>query len=259
MSVSSPRLSVSIVSHLQSAMVRELLGDLDRFCHAYPLEVILTLNVPEPLDFEVAGFRFPVVLQHNATPQGFGANHNQAFGLASGDFFCVLNPDIRVSANPFPALMACLDDHSVGVAAPLVLNAEGVIEDSARRFPTPLKIVCKALGVCRDIDYPILNGEVLPDWVGGMFLLFRRAVYQQLGGFDQRYFLYYEDVDLCARLGLSDLKVVLSPNARVVHNAQRTSRRKLKYLARHVQSMLRFFLSPVFWRVMWRKARKALA
>jgi GT2 family glycosyltransferase len=258
MSVSSPQLSVSIVSHLQAAMVKELLGDLARFCHAYPLEVILTLNMPEPLDFELVGFRFPVVLQHNATPQGFGANHNQAFGLASGDFFCVLNPDIRFSANPFPALMACLADHSVGVAAPLVLNADGAIEDSARRFPTPLKIVCKALGVCRGIDYPISNCEILPDWVGGMCLLFRRAVYQQLGGFDQRYFLYYEDVNLCARLGLSGLKVVLSPKAWVVHHAQRTSRRKFKYLAWHVQSMLRFFLSPVFWQVMWRKARKAL-
>jgi len=258
MSVSSPQLSVSIVSHLQAAMVKELLGDLARFCPAYPLEVILTLNMPEPLDFEVAGFRFPVVLQHNATPQGFGANHNQAFGLASGDFFCVLNPDIRFSANPFPALMACLADHSVGVAAPLVLNADGAIEDSARRFPTPLKIVCKALGVCRGIDYPISNCEILPDWVGGMCLLFRRAAYQQLGGFDQRYFLYYEDVNLCARLGLSGLKVVLSPKAWVVHHAQRTSRRKFKYLAWHVQSMLRFFLSPVFWQVMWRKARKVL-
>lgn len=259
MSVSSPRLSVSIVSHLQAAMVRELLGDLDLYCHDYPLEVILTLNVPEPLDFDLSGFHFPVVLQNNASPKGFGANHNQAFGVASGDLFGVLNPDIRFSANPFPALIACLADHTVGVAAPLVLSAEGAVEDSARRFPTPFKIICKALGGCKGVDYPISKRELRPDWVGGMFLLFRRAVYQQLGGFDQRYFLYYEDVDLCARLGLTGLKVVLSPAAQVVHHAQRSSRRKLKYLAWHVQSMLRFFFSLVFWQVMRRKAGKALA
>ena len=259
MSASFPKLSVSIVSHLQAGMVRDLLGDLDRLCHACPMEVILTLNVPEPLDFDVSGFHFPVVLQQNASPKGFGVNHNQAFRLASGDFFCVLNPDIRFSVDPFPALMDCLADHSIGVAAPLVVNAEGAVEDSARRFPTPFKIMCKALGACKGIDYPLTNQLLLPDWVGGMFLLFRRAVYQQLGGFDQRYFLYYEDVDLCARLRLSGLKVVLTPTAQVVHHARRTSRRKFKYLAWHVQSMLRFFLSQVFLLVMWRKARKALS
>lgn len=259
MSVSSSRLSVSIVSHLQAAMVKALLEDLDRFCHAYPLEVILTLNLPEPLDFDLSGFHFPVLLQHNASPKGFGANHNQTFGVASGDLFCVLNPDIRFSADPFPALIACLADNTVGVAAPLVLNAAGEVEDSARRFPTPFKIVCKALGGCKGIDYPISNQDLLPDWVGGMFLLFRRDVYEQLGGFDPRYFLYYEDVHLCARLGLSGLKVVLSPKTCVVHHAQRTSRRKVKYLAWHVQSMIRFFLSPVFRQVMWRKVRRALA
>ncbi len=259
MQVSSPKLSVSIVSHLQAAMVRDLLGDLDRFCQTYPMEVILTLNLPEPLDFDVSGFRFAVVLQRNPSPKGFGANHNQAFSLASGDFFCVLNPDIRISADPFPALIACLADPAVGVAAPLVLNAQGAVEDSARKFPTPFKIICKALGGCKGIDYPLSNQTLLPDWLGGMFLLFRRAVYQQLGGFDQRYFLYYEDVDLCARIGLSGLKVVLTPAAQVVHHAQRSSRRKLKFLAWHVQSMLRFFLSPVFVQVMWRKARKALS
>jgi len=258
MSVSSPILSVSIVSHLQARMVRELLGDLDRYCQDFPLEVILTMNLPEQLDVDLSGFRFAVVLQRNTAPKGFGANHNQAFSLARGDFFCVLNPDIRFSDNPFPALMTCLADSTVGVSAPLVLSAEGAVEDSARRFPTPFKIICKAFGGCKGIDYSISKEDLLPDWVGGMFLLFRRAVFLQLGGFDQRYFLYYEDVDLCARLGLSGLKVVLSPAARVEHHAQRTSRRKLRYLAWHVQSMLRFFFSPVFWQVMWRNAQKAL-
>jgi len=258
MVISVSKLSISIVSHLQGTMVKALLQDLDRFCRGYPLEVILTLNLPELLEFDLSGFHFPVVLQRNSIPKGFGANHNQAFGMASGDLFCVLNPDIRVSADPFPSLIACLSDPTVGVIAPLVLSAEGAVEDSARRFPTPLKILCKALGGCKGIDYPITSHELLPDWVGGMFLLFRRTVYQQMGGFDQRYFLYYEDVDLCARLFLSGYKVVLSPRAQVAHHAQRASRRRVQYFLWHLQSMIRFFLSPVFLQVIGRKVRKAL-
>lgn len=252
-----PTISISIVSHSQLAMVKSLLADIDSLCCAYRLEVVLTLNMPEALDFDLLGFHFPVVLQCNKSPMGFSANHNQAYVLASGEFFCVMNPDIRLVADPFPALVACLGDNTMGVAAPLVLDADGAIEDSARHFPTPLKIFCKAIGGCTGNDYPISNHDVQPDWVGGMFLLFRRTVFGQLDGFDQRYFLYYEDVDLCARLRLRGYKVVLSPQARVVHHAQRSSRRELKYLSWHFQSMIRFFLSSVFWKLQWQKMLRA--
>jgi N-acetylglucosaminyl-diphospho-decaprenol L-rhamnosyltransferase len=67
-----------------------------------------------------------------------------------------------------------------------------------------------------------------------------------LHGFDERYFLYYEDVDLCGRLCLAGLRVVVCPDSQVVHHAQRSSRRSLKYLRWHLASMLRFFLSPVY-------------
>jgi GT2 family glycosyltransferase len=255
----TPKISISIVVHLQAAMAKSLLEDLNRLCTAYSIEVILTLNLPENLNFKTEDFSFPIRLQENAAPLGFSANHNQAYSLASGEFFCVLNPDIRIDADPFPVLIASLEDARIGVAAPLVLSPDGRIEDSARHFPTPLVIACKALGGCVGNDYVIADQPLLPEWVGGMFLLFPRAVFNQLGGFDQRYFLYYEDVDICARLRLLGYGVMLSPQAFVIHHAQRSSHRKVKYLYWHVQSMLRFFFSPVFRRVMWRSDRKANA
>jgi GT2 family glycosyltransferase len=139
------------------------------------------------------------------------------------------------------------------VAAPLVLGVAGEVEDSARDFPSPLRIACKALGRCKGGNYAIGADLVHPDWVGGMFMLFLSAVYQSAGGFDERYFLYYEDVDLCARLRLLGYLVVLCPQARVVHHARRSSHRNLRYLRWHVGSMTRFFLSPVYLRVLCRK------
>jgi GT2 family glycosyltransferase len=254
-----PKISISIVVHLQAAMAKSLLDDLNRLCTAYPIEVVLTLNLPEVLNFKIEDFSFPIRLQENAAPLGFSANHNQAYSLTSGEFFCVVNPDIRIDADPFPALIASLEDARIGVAAPLVVSPDGKIEDSARYFPTPLKIACKALGGCKGNDYLIADQPLLPDWVGGMFLLFPHAVFKQLGGFDQRYFLYYEDVDICARLRLLGYWIMLSPRAIVIHHAQRSSHRKLKFLFWHLQSMLRFFLSTVFWRVVWQSDRKAKA
>lgn len=247
--------SISIVSHAQIDLVSLLLQDIETHCTNTSLELILTLNLDETLPFRPDSFSFPVQVVRNTSPMGFAANHNQAFTHASGQYFCVMNPDIRLTSNPFPPLLACLKDQAIGVAAPLVLSANGAIEDSARRFPSPLKILCKFFGKCKGSDYAIKDEPIYPDWAGGMFLLFPCRIFEALGGFDQRYFLYYEDVDLCARLRLLGHEVALVPLARVVHHAQRSSHRNFRYLRWHLRSMARFFLSPVYWRLLFLKKR----
>jgi GT2 family glycosyltransferase len=203
--------------------------------------------------FELEDFSFPIVVIRNATPLGFAANHDQAFTHAKGRYFCVINPDIRLDDDPFQTLIACLQDTSVAVAGPIVLSADGTIEDSARRFPSPFIIICKAFGKCKGSDYVITDKTIFPDWVGGMFMLFRYETFEQLGGFSQKYFLYYEDVDLCARIKLHGYKVALCPGAKVVHEARRDSHREMKFFKWHLTSMLRFFLSPEYWRLQFRR------
>lgn len=236
-------------------LVCALLNDLQIYGRSINLEVLLTVNVPEELPELLTHLPFPVKTIRNPIPLGFGENHNRAFRLAEGDFFCVVNPDIRIVSDIFPALLNAVKDVRVGVAAPLVLNSAGRTEDSARFFPTPLIILCKALGRRKKSDYVVGDSCIFPDWVGGMFMLFRRAIYQQTGGFDEKFFLYYEDVDLCARLWLLGLRVALIPQASVIHEARRSSHKKLPYFLHHVQSMLRFFISPTFRRALYlRKA-----
>ena len=241
--------SISIVSHGQINLIEKLLRDISVSCKNIAIEIILTLNLNEVLLFSENLFSFPIKVIRNFIPLGFSANHNQAFGYAKGKFFCVVNPDIRFDENPFLVLIDCLKNISVGVAAPVVLDQHGKIEDSARRFPTPFKIICKAFGKCKESDYLINEESIYPDWAGGMFLLFPRSIFEILGGFDRRYFLYYEDVDICARLKLLGYVVVVSPLANVTHHAQRSSHHNIRYLYWHLCSMMRFFLSPVFWRV----------
>jgi hypothetical protein len=79
-----------------------------------------------------------------------------------------------------------------------------------------------------------------------MFMLFPARVYAAVGGFDERYFLYYEDVDLCCRLRLAGHEVFLAPEAVAVHDGRRDSHRRPGYFLRHLQSMARFFLSPSY-------------
>lgn len=241
--------SISVVSHCQMALTLQLLADFDHHCRDSDFEVILTLNLDERVPFAPDAFSYPIRMIRNTTPKGFGANHNQAFAHSRGRYFCVINPDIRLKGDPFKPLLVCLEDSSTGVAAPLVLGVDGGVEDSARRFPTPLTILHKVFAGCRSPDYAVGAAPIYPDWVGGMFMVFPRGIFEQLGGFDERYFLYYEDVDICGRSRLLGYEVVLCPQARVTHQAQRSSHRSFRYLRWHLTSMTRFFLSPVYWRL----------
>ena len=240
-------ISISVVSHGQGALVRELLVDLDAHC-AGAIEVVLTLNRSESLPFDPTGFRLPVRVLRNVAPKGFGANHNAAFRASRHELFCVLNPDIRLRADPFGPLAERLRDPAVGVVAPLIRSPAGGVEDSARRLPTPVSILRKALLGASRPDYEAGAGDLHPDWVAGMFMLFRRETFAAVGGFDERYFLYYEDVDLCTRLALAGKRVVYCPTVEAIHDARRESHRSLRYLRFHVASMLRFFCSAPFWR-----------
>lgn len=216
------------------------------YCKGVPLEFILTLNLPETLPFAEHEYPFPLKIIRNPSPLGFGENHNQAFRQASGDFFCVLNPDIRIREDVFGPLIEILEkDRCIGLVAPQVVNPVGAIEDSARFFPTPLEVFKKVFGYTSR-KYSEEGRLSFPDWVAGMFMLLPSHVFRQISGFDARYFLYYEDVDLCARLQIQDYRVALCRDMSIVHDARRTSHRNLKYLRWHAVSMLQFFLSSTY-------------
>jgi N-acetylglucosaminyl-diphospho-decaprenol L-rhamnosyltransferase len=230
--------SISVVSHRQGHMVNELLGDVSRHCPA--IEILVTTNVPEHVVINPAGIKHLRRFE-NTDVKGYSANQNAAFQHCSTPFFCVTNPDVRLFNDPFRELLACMNDLNVGLVAPRVLDPSGQVEDSARHFPTPARLAAKALGLGEG-RYPVAGKTPVPvDWVAGMFMLFRAEAFRDVGGFDSGFFLYYEDVDICARLWKAGWKVMLHPGTSVIHAAQRTSRRHPRYFAWHMSSMARYF------------------
>lgn len=232
------KVCLSVVSHRQASLVNDFLGDVARVSPG--LDLILTCNVPE----QEAIYGDELRSLHridNASPKGFGANHNAAFQRCSEPFYCVANPDVRLINDPFPELIACMDDPEVGLVAPRVLDPAGNCEDSARYFPTPARLGAKLLHLGEG-GYPVVgDAPVAVDWVAGMFMFFRAEAFRDIGGFDDGFFLYYEDVDICARLWKAGWKVKLHPGVSVIHAAQRTSRKNPRYMAWHVSSMARYF------------------
>lgn len=230
-------IAISIVSHGHGRMVDRLLSQLVNYPEVS--RIVVTRNIPESSNYP-ADSRISVV--DNAFSCGFGANHNSAFRMIREEFFCVLNPDIELLDNPFQKLLEVLEVERNAVVAPLVLSPTGLIEDSIRYFPRPSSLLMKVL-FGKTGRYSIIRGQesIYPEWCAGMFMLFRSQDFQQLGGFDERYFLYYEDVDICVRIWQRNKRVVACPKVSVVHDARRDSRRSLKHLRWHLASMLRFF------------------
>jgi GT2 family glycosyltransferase len=124
----------------------------------------------------------------------------------------------------------------------MIKNINGGIEDSVRHFPTPFVILARRLFGLKDA-YVFLEGDVnfTAEWVGGMCMLFRSPAYAQITGFDERYFMYVEDVDVCTRLWKAGIRVVVCPSAVVIHEARRASRRSWAHLRWHITSLLRYF------------------
>lgn len=232
--MSGASLALSVVSHGQNALANALLGDLARLRPA-GLRVLVTLNVPDP---EPLAAGAEVIT--NTRPQGFGANHNAAFRRCTEPYFCVANPDVRLLTDPFPALIAALQRGRSAVAGPLVRSPDGSVEDSARRFPTAASLLAKFRSGTSGPDYPVDRGALEVDWVAGMFMVFRSDAFREAGGFDERFFLYYEDVDLCARLRARGYACIYQPEATVVHDARRASRRNLRLMGIHAASALRY-------------------
>lgn len=229
---------ISVVSHDQSALAQSFLADL-YLCNAAG-QVVFVNNTQAPMPSWPSDW--PVVTIQNAMPMGFAANHNQALKTSQAAYVCVANPDIRLPTNPFPALLEAFDDPSVGLVVPQVLNPQGEVDDSVRRFPTPWCLVRKLFG--RDdgrISTDPFQAQAVP-WAAGMFMLFRKEAFDAVGGFDEGFHLYYEDVDICARLWQLGWKVVHQPSAKVVHHAQRASRRNWRFFWWHLTSILRFFV-----------------
>lgn len=245
--------TLSVVSHGHGPLLAKLLGDLAEQEGIAEHLVIVTLNLADEA-FDASahpGLRLRVI--RNTAPKGFAANHNAAFGQSVGTWFAVLNPDLRLPDRGTLRRLFAAPDSGSGVAlrAPVVLSSAGHPEDSVRSNLTPWSLVRRAMGLDRQPRQPtgpIRRGEPF-FWLAGMLLVIDRAAYRQIGGFDERYFLYCEDCDLCARLYVAGFALEFDRSVNVIHDAQRDSHRSFKHLRWHLSSLAKYWMSKGFWRV----------
>ena len=241
-------ITFSVVSHGDVDKIRRLLTSLQNHePDTKRFQIILTDNLGRDLpEFDPSPWASLHILR-NSAPLGFAHNHNNAFKSAQGKWFAIINPDLVFERPVFGKLLDRIHADLNTIFAPHIVDETGQVQDSFRVLPTPFEIIRRRLpGYKFGALKPDRDGLIHPDWIAGMFLFMNYEVYRKLGGMDERYRLYFEDVDFCTRARLAGIKIVVDTQVRVRHDAQRSSRRKFYYLLLHAQSALRFFASPVY-------------
>lgn len=241
--MNSQKITLSVVSHGHGDCISLLLRDLSVHCFESIARVVVTVNIPEEnlvLGLGEKQWPFELVVLKNERPVGYGENHNKAFHYCVTPWFAVVNPDIRICDDPFPALLACFLGLDTGCAYPLQQTGNRAAFDVARELPTPFALVRRYGWTGRPSSAP--SG----DWVNGAFMLFSSEVFRRLNGFDTRYFMYCEDVDVCLRLQLIGFRIRLAQKAMVFHAAQHATRRNLRHLFWHVASLFRLWSSRAY-------------
>ena len=193
------------------------------------------------------------------TPEnrGFGGGNNYGARYAQGKYLLILNPDTEPAPACLEYLIAKLrEDPGIGIIAPKLVFPNGTIRDSYRSFPNIADIVIKRTVLQRIFsermdqylhrDALILSARNV-DWVVGACMLMRRSLFEKLEGFDERFFLFFEDTDLCRRCWACGKRVVYEPSAAATDAEQRLSGGGLKNILTtrvgrvHVFSAVKYF------------------
>jgi len=188
----------------------------------------------------VADFAPMVQLVQNTANVGFSRGVNQGLAASTAPLVLIMNPDCRLVAGAVATLRSILDARpDCAIVGPRILNPDGSVQGSARGDPdmltglfgrtallgrlVPFLPVAKRNVVAEEA---IRSGEqsVVVDWLSGACMLARRTALEQVGGFDERFFLYWEDADLCRRLRLRGHHVRYVPPATAIHRVGQSSR-----------------------------------
>jgi len=233
----SPAISILIVSFNTKAVLRECLESVKLSSRDLAVETIVVDNCSRDGSAAMVREEFPWVnVIESPENLGFGRANNLAFEAARGRYIVLLNSDAFLQANTLCLSLEKMEaDPSVGLASGRLVGRDGELQPSARMFPSPVRQLLVISGLAdkypksrffgqadRTWADPMQAAEV--DWVPGAYSIIPARVLREHGFFDPRFFLYYEEVDLCLRIQNAGFKIMYWPEICIVHVGGESSR-----------------------------------
>lgn len=235
----SKLVSVVIVSFNVRGFLENLINSLNRALEGIDSEIIVVDNSSDDDTVEFVRNNFPdVKLIDNNVNVGFGRANNQGVAVSSGQYLLLINPDAIVEENTIREMLAFSKEHpESGASSCKVLNADGTLQKTCRRgFPTPWVAFTKISGLSAvfprtrlfgryNLTYLNPEEEHEVDAIGGSFMFIPRRVFEEVKGFDEDYFMYGEDIDLCYKIKRAGYKVYYTPRTTAIHFKGESTRR----------------------------------
>ena len=246
--------TISLVSVNQRLDLERLLPSLCKAASRTASEILLVDNRSCDNSARYVRRFYPEIqVVENPEVSGYGENHNLNLQRAQGRYFVIMNSDMTVAPDVFVVLRDYMDCHpDVGIITPKILNPDGTIQGLNKRYPTIWDLFMRRFVPnrlqkmfknrmdyyeMRDIGY---DRECEVPFLSGAFMFCRSNVLKQQGGFDPRYFLYFEDADLCRRIQQTH-RTVYYPMTAVTHYWQRSAHKQWKVSWIFIQSAWRYF------------------
>ncbi|HID89507.1 MAG TPA: glycosyltransferase family 2 protein [Anaerolineae bacterium] len=219
--------SVIVISWNTRALLEQCLRSVYGTAGDLVVEVIVVDNGSTDGSVEMVRERFPQArLMVNRENVGFARANNQAMAVAQGRYFLLLNSDAVLRPGALKAMVDLMGaDPRVGIAGGRLMNPDGSFQASFMDFPTlwaEILLMIKLHPLLRSPyfpSYPPAESEEVreADWVPGACMLVRREVWKEVGGLDETYFMYSEEVDWCWRVGRAGWRIYYTPEAEIVH------------------------------------------
>jgi len=229
-------LSIIILNYKSAGLTRQCLKSIREASPDIDLEVFVVDNNSGDNVIKMVEDQFPKV-KTLAAPynMGFAAGNNLGMKKASGRYIMILNPDITVSPGSLEKMIKYMDEHErVGLIAPQLLNPDKTVQRSCYQFPTPMIPIYRRTPFGKtDSGKAIIKKYLMDDWDHqdakevdwclGASLMIRKKAIEEVGMFDERYFMYFEDADWCRRFWSAGWKVVYFPEVKMIHYHVRQS------------------------------------
>lgn len=230
------KLSIIIVNYKTPALLKLCIKSIQKSYTNRPFEIIVVNSATDEESEELIRFDFPGVIffgfKKNA---GYAKAVNAGAKIAKGDFILILNPDIIVTKNSIQNLIEFIRSHpAVGILAPKLINFNGTRQNSCFRFYKPSTILYRRTFLKHfPFARKVLNEFLMKDfdcktpqnvdWVMGSAMMISRRAWETVGPMDERFFMYFEDVDWCKRFWQAGFRVTYLPSAKMYHYHQRLS------------------------------------
>lgn len=253
----SVKLSVCIVAYNNYEDIKKAIESLEKFTSIYITKKIYIVDNGVSISLPSNIIKFKEFIKNyndifyidSKCNLGFGKGHNQVINLIDSEYHAIINPDIIFCEDSFSKILKWMDlNKDIGMTIPYIINENGNKQEVYRRELTVFDVFNRMFlkgffkkrfekHIMKDMDF---NMPFQVPFGQGSFLVIRSILFKKLDGFDDRFFMYCEDADLCKRVNLIS-KLMYFPNTKIIHKWEKGSHHNIKLLKYHIISMLLYF------------------